>query len=83
MGPPSGTAVAVAAKLVDFSIGNDTDGNVRFPAGFCGILGFRPSRGSISTFDVVPMAQGFDSEGWLAWDAHIPRRVGHFLLQQW
>ncbi|XP_057869928.1 amidase 1-like [Cryptomeria japonica] len=53
----SGFVVAIITKLVDFSLGTDTDGSVRISATFCGILGFRPSRCSVSTFDVVPMVQ--------------------------
>jgi len=43
--------------------GIDTDGGVRIPAAFCGILGFRPSHGAVSTVGVVPMAQSFDTVG--------------------
>ncbi|XP_020084617.1 amidase 1 isoform X3 [Ananas comosus] len=62
-GSSSGSAVAVAAKLVDFSLGTDTGGSVRVPAAYCGIFGFRPSHGIISTMNVIPMAQIFDTVG--------------------
>eukprot|EP00268_Persea_americana_P060065 TRINITY_DN743_c0_g1_i3.p1 TRINITY_DN743_c0_g1~~TRINITY_DN743_c0_g1_i3.p1 ORF type:complete len:378 (-),score=85.52 TRINITY_DN743_c0_g1_i3:487-1620(-) len=62
-GSSSGSAVAVAAELVDFSLGTDTGGSVRVPAAFCGILGFRPSHGVVSTVGVIPMAQSFDTVG--------------------
>ncbi|KAJ8636631.1 hypothetical protein MRB53_010898 [Persea americana] len=62
-GSSSGSAVAVAAELVDFSLGTDTGGSVRVPAAFCGILGFRPSHGFVSTVGVIPMAQSFDTVG--------------------
>ncbi|XP_057830671.2 translocon at the outer membrane of chloroplasts 64 isoform X1 [Cryptomeria japonica] len=80
-GSSSGSAVAVAAELVDFSLGTDTGGSVRVPAAFCGILGFRPSHGAVSTVGVVPMAQSFDTVGWFARDPDILRCVGHTLLQ--
>ncbi|KAK7837363.1 amidase 1 [Quercus suber] len=84
-GSSSGSAVAVGAKLVDFSLGTDTGGSVRIPASHCGILGFRPSHGAISTTGVIPMAQSFDSVGkeprWFARDPMILNRVGQVLLQ--
>ncbi|KAG0557088.1 hypothetical protein KC19_11G101300 [Ceratodon purpureus] len=62
-GSSSGSAVAVAADLVDFSLGTDTAGSVRVPAAFCGILGFRPSHGAVPVVGVTPMAQSFDTVG--------------------
>ncbi|XP_068492896.1 amidase 1 isoform X4 [Phaseolus vulgaris] len=62
-GSSSGSAVAVGAKLVDFSLGTDTGGSVRVPASYCGIFGFRPSHGAISVSGVIPMAQSFDTVG--------------------
>ncbi|RZC89840.1 hypothetical protein C5167_035835 [Papaver somniferum] len=64
-GSSSGSAVAVAAELVDFSLGTDTGGSVRVPASYCGILGFRPSHGVVSKVGVIPMAQSFDTDGLL------------------
>ncbi|KAJ8751918.1 hypothetical protein K2173_000664 [Erythroxylum novogranatense] len=80
-GSSSGSAVAVGAALVDFSLGTDTGGSVRVPASYCGILGFRPSHGAISTVGVIPMAQSFDTVGWFARDPVIFNRVGQTLLQ--
>ncbi|PIA30823.1 hypothetical protein AQUCO_05400135v1 [Aquilegia coerulea] len=60
-GSSSGSAVAVAAELVDFSLGTDTGGSIRVPAAFCGILGCRPSHAVVSTSGVIPMAQSFDT----------------------
>jgi amidase len=62
-GSSSGSAVAVAADLVDFSLGTDTGGSVRIPAAYCGILGFRPSHGVVPVVGVIPMAQSFDTVG--------------------
>ncbi|KVI04768.1 Amidase [Cynara cardunculus var. scolymus] len=80
-GSCSGAAVAVAAKLVDFSLGVDTVGGVRQPAGHCGILGFRPSYGAVSHLGIVPVSTSFDTVGWFATDPSILRRVGQVLLQ--
>lgn len=80
-GASSGASVAVAAKLVDFSLGIDTDGGVRVPAGYCGILGFRPSLGIVSHMGIIPVSPSLDVVGWFARDPNILRRVGHVLLQ--
>ncbi|KAL2461781.1 Outer envelope protein 64 [Abeliophyllum distichum] len=80
-GASSGAAVAVAANIVDFSLGIDTVGGVRVPAGYCGILGFRPSYGTVSLSGVIPVSTSLDTIGWFAKDPSILRRVGHVLLQ--
>lgn len=49
-------------KYCDF-VGTDTTGSVRIPAAFCGILGFRPSHGIVSTIGVLPNAQSLDTVG--------------------
>lgn len=79
-GSSSGSGVAVAAKLVDFSLGTDTGGSVRAPASFCGILGIRPSHGGVSAVGVTPMAQSLDTVGWFARDVTIFSKVGEVLL---
>ncbi|MBA0561482.1 hypothetical protein Golob_018305, partial [Gossypium lobatum] len=79
-GSSSGSAVAVAAKLVDFSLGTDTGASVRVPASYCGILGFRPSLGAVSTVGVLPMSQSYDTVGWFARDPMILNRIGRVLL---
>ncbi|KDP23530.1 hypothetical protein JCGZ_23363 [Jatropha curcas] len=80
-GSSSGSAVAVGAKLVDFSLGTDTGGSVRVPASYCSILGFRPSHGVVSTAGVIPLAQSFDTVGWFARNPVILNHVGRVLLQ--
>ncbi|KAA8536460.1 hypothetical protein F0562_028938 [Nyssa sinensis] len=80
-GSSSGSAVAVSSELVDFALGTDTIGCVRIPASFCGILGFRPSHGVVSTIGVLPSSQSLDTVGWFARDPSILHRVGHVLLQ--
>lgn len=59
-GSSSGSAVAVAAGLVDFSLGTDTAGSGRVPAAFNNIVGFKPTRGLISTRGVVPACRSLD-----------------------
>ncbi|CAL5379537.1 unnamed protein product [Camellia sinensis] len=75
-GSSSGSAVAVASELVDFAIGTDTIGCVRTPASLCGILGFRPSHGVVSTFGVLPNTQSLDTDGLPV----EPRRTRRFIV---
>ena len=79
-GSSSGSAAAVAGKLVDFAIGSDTGGSVRGPASFCGIYGIRPTHGRISLEGVCALAPGYDTCGWFARDAALLARVGDVLL---
>ncbi|XP_051119417.1 outer envelope protein 64, chloroplastic [Andrographis paniculata] len=80
-GASSGAAVAVAAKLVDFALGIDTDGGVRVPADYCGVIGFRPSHGTVSMTGLIPVSGSLDTIGWFAKEPAVLRRVGHVLLQ--
>lgn len=59
-GSSSGSAVAVAAGLVSFALGTDTAGSGRVPAAFNGIVGWKPSRGLVSTAGVVPACRSLD-----------------------
>ena len=68
-GSSGGSAAAVAAGLVDASLGTDTAGSVRIPAAFCGVTGMRPSWGLVPTSGVVPTAWSLDTVGPLAWSA--------------
>ena len=79
-GSSSGSAVAVAGRLVDFALGTDTGGSVRVPANFLGLFGFRPTHGAISLDGVMPFAPTYDTVGWFARDAETLARVGDALL---
>jgi amidase len=79
-GSSSGSASAVAGGLVDFALGTDTGGSVRVPASHTGILGIRPTWGSVSAGGVLPLAPRFDTVGWFARDAPTLARVGSVLL---
>jgi amidase len=81
-GSSSGSAVAVAAGLVDFALGTDTGGSVRVPAAFCGIYGFRPTHGVVSTAGVVPFAPSLDTVGWMTRDAPTLVAIGDVLLPE-
>lgn len=60
-GSSSGSGVAIACKTAHFSLGTDTAGSGRIPAGFLGIYGFRPSGGLMSNTGVVPSGRMLDS----------------------
>lgn len=79
-GSSSGSAVAIAAGLVDFALGTDTAGSVRVPAGNCGVIGFRPTQGRIPLEGVVPFSPSFDTVGWFAAKALVLRQVGQVLM---
>jgi allophanate hydrolase len=59
-GSSSGSAVAVAAGLVSFSLGTDTAGSGRVPAAFNNIVGLKPTKGLISAAGVVPACRSLD-----------------------
>ena len=68
-GSSSGSAVAVAAGLVAFSLGTDTAGSGRVPAAFNGLVGLKPSKGRYSTRGVVPACRSLDCVSVFAQDA--------------
>jgi allophanate hydrolase len=59
-GSSAGSAYVVATGQVDFSLGTDTAGSGRVPAGLNNIVGLKPSRGLLSTRGVLPAAQSVD-----------------------
>lgn len=59
-GSSSGSAVAVATGLVSFSLGTDTAGSGRVPAGFNNLVGIKPTRGLLSSSGMVPACRSLD-----------------------
>jgi aspartyl-tRNA(Asn)/glutamyl-tRNA(Gln) amidotransferase subunit A len=62
-GSSGGSAAAVAAQLCYGAIGTDTGGSIREPAGYCGIVGLKPTYGRVSASGVIPCAWSLDHVG--------------------
>ncbi|ADU29164.1 amidase [Evansella cellulosilytica] len=80
-GSSSGSAVAVAANMVDFSLGTDTGGSIRIPAAYCGNFGFRPTHGSVRIDGAIPLASSFDTVGWMTKDPALLHLVGQVIVK--
>lgn len=82
-GSSSGSAAAVAAGLAPLALGTQTIGSILRPASFCGVVGFKPTYGRVSTGGVIPLAPSLDHVGWFTQDVSGSALAAAVLCSNW
>ena len=82
-GSSSGSAAAVAAGFCPLALGTQTIGSTIRPAAFCGIVGFKPTYGRISTDGLIKCAESVDTVGLFTQDVAGIALVASLLCEDW
>jgi len=79
-GSSSGPAAAVATGQAEIGLATDTAGSIRVPASYQGLWGLRTTHGLVPRQGLLPLAQSFDTVGWLTRDGATLQRVADWCL---
>jgi aspartyl-tRNA(Asn)/glutamyl-tRNA(Gln) amidotransferase subunit A len=79
-GSSGGSAACVAAGVTSGALGTDTGGSIRIPAALCGVVGLRPTSGSVAMAGITPLAPSQDVVGPLARDVRTCTEMAEVLL---
>jgi Asp-tRNA(Asn)/Glu-tRNA(Gln) amidotransferase A subunit family amidase len=82
-GSSSGSAAAVAAGFCPLALGSQTIGSVIRPAAFCGVVGYKPTFGRITTAGVIPYSQSVDHVGLFTQDVAGMRLTASLVCHNW
>lgn len=86
-GSSSGSAAAVAAGMVPFAIGTQTQGSIIRPASYCGITGFKPTFNTLPVDGIMPFAPSLDTPGFMTQTAldmrTLWRALGHHVSEDY
>lgn len=74
-GSSSGSGAALASNFCTITTGTDTCGSIRLPANYCGLVGLKPTYGSVSRYGIVAMASSLDTIGHFGWTTDDVEKV--------